>query len=93
VSKYGKRTRVCLACAKRIRREHPYVGIKDLENKRELRYHASSECQLACAEQLEAIMERGAVYVIHHYHTCGYEEAGFDCSGGCFSGAPVFGVN
>jgi hypothetical protein len=34
-----------------------------------------------------ARIRQGKVYVMRHYHVCGDEAPGADCSGGCFSGA------
>jgi len=89
----GKRTAVCLACGKRIRDEHPNIGVEDMSTRSELLYHASVECQIAAAEQLDKMMRGGGLYVINHYHACGDGEHGFDCVGGCFSGAEVLGRN
>jgi len=93
VGEIGKRTPVCLACGKRIRDEHPYVGVEELESGRELRYHARAECQMEGGQQMATMLERGKAYVVRHYHTCGDEENGFDCTCGCFTGEVVFGRN
>jgi hypothetical protein len=93
MGKIGKRTPICLACGKRIRDEHPYVGVEELESGQEMRYHARAECQMGAGEQLAALIKGGHVYVAHHYHVCGDENPTFGCSGGCFSGVPVFGSN
>ncbi len=45
------------------------------------------ECQLRAGQETAARIQRGKVYVMRHYHVCGDEAPGADCSGGCFSGA------
>ncbi len=89
MGKNGKRTPVCLSCAKRIRDEQTQGGIEDERTGQEMCYHARGECMMVGAGQFEKMVERGAVYFIHHYHTCGDEEHGFDCAGGSFSGGLV----
>ena len=74
----------CVACARRIRPTHPHVGVVDLDTGTEWTYHA--RCMERAAEETMRRMERGKVYVVRHYHTCGDEAAGFNCSGGCFTG-------
>jgi hypothetical protein len=77
----------CLACAKRIRERHPHVGVVDLETGSEWTYHARPRCMERAAKETLRRMERGRVYVLRHYHVCGDEVPGTDCSGGCFTGA------
>jgi hypothetical protein len=74
----------CAACARRIRPAHPHIGVEDLATGEEFSYHA--RCQERCAEETAARMERGKVYVLHHYHSalCPDESPGLGCSGGCF---------
>ncbi len=81
------RTLRCVACARRIRPNHPHLGVVDLETGSEWTYHARPNCQLKAGQETAARLERGKVYVMRRYHVCGDETAGFDCSGGCFSGA------
>ncbi len=82
-----KRTLRCVACARRIRPNHPHLGVVDLETGSEWAYHARPTCQLRAGQETAARLERGKVYVMRHYHVCGDEAPGADCSGGCFSGA------
>jgi hypothetical protein len=93
MDKTENRTPVCLACARRIRDDQPYIGIEDTRTGREMRYHGLADCQMVAAGQFGRMMEGGAVYVIHHYHICGDEENGLDCAGGCFSSEMVLGRN
>ncbi len=81
------RTLRCVACARRIRESHPHIGVVDLETGIEWAYHARPKCQLRVGQETAARIQRGKVYVMRHYHTCGDEAPGADCSGGCFSGA------
>jgi hypothetical protein len=83
----------CAGCTRRIRDNQPHIGIVDYDTRREIAYHARPECQKRAAEEMSAILEAGKVYIIHHYHVCGDEAPGFDCSGGCFSGAVILGRN
>ncbi len=76
----------CLVCARRIRENPPHVGVVDLETGSEWTYHALPYCMERASQETAARLERGKLYVMHHYHTCGDETAGFDCSGGCFTG-------
>jgi hypothetical protein len=80
------RTIRCVACARRIRASHPHIGVEDYDTRAEFNYHARPECQERAMEETEARIQRGKVYMVHHYHVCGDEAAGFDCRGGCFSG-------
>jgi hypothetical protein len=93
VGKTREQARRCLACARRIGDDDPYIGIEDTRTGREMRYHGLATCQHVAAGQFGMMMEGGALYLIHHYHTCGDEENGFDCAGGCFSGELVLGRN
>ena len=88
-----KRVIRCAACTRRIRDHHPYIGLERYDTGREVAYHARDACQEAGAEQLAQMMKVGRIYVIHHYHVCGDEAGGFDCSGGCFSGQMALGRN
>ena len=74
----------CAACARRIRPHHPHVGVEDLATGVEFSYHA--RCQERCADETATRMERGKVYVLHHYHSplCPDESPGSGCAGGCF---------
>ena len=74
----------CAACTRRIKPHHPHVGLIDLEGGGELSYHA--RCQERAAEDFAAMMGRGKVYILRHYHgsACPDEAPGFGCSGGCF---------
>jgi len=83
----------CAACSRRIRANHPHIGIEDYESGSEVCYHARSECQERAAEDMHAMMERGKVYFINHYHVCEDADSGWNCSGGCFSGGLVVGRN
>ncbi len=80
------RTIRCVACARRIRPNHPHIGVEDCETGAEWTYHARPKCQQRATEETAARLAPGRVYVVHHYHTCGDEGAGFECRGGCFSG-------
>jgi len=80
------RTLRCVACAKRIRPIHPHLGVVDLTSGTEWAYHARPRCQLRAGQETAARLERGRVYVLRYFHTCGDETAGFHCRGGCFSG-------
>ncbi len=77
----------CLACARRIRDNHPHVGVVDLTTGSEWPYHARPRCMERASQETAVRLERGSVYILRHYHTCGDEAAGFSCSGGCFAGA------
>ncbi len=83
----------CAACARRIRPHHPHIGIEDLETGQEITYHARTGCQEIAARETVARLERGKVYVMHHYHAahCPDERPDFGCAGGCFdtSSAPA----
>lgn len=76
----------CAACTRRIRPNHPHLGVVDLATGSEWTYHARAKCQLKAGQETAARLERGRVYIMRHYHTCGDEASGFDCRGGCFSG-------
>ena len=81
----------CAACARRIRTHHPHIGIEDLETGGEFTYHARTGCQEIAVRETAARLERGKVYVMHHYHSsaCPDEHPGFGCAGGCFSTVAV----
>ena len=83
----------CAACAGRIRTHHPHIGVEDLETGKEFSYHARPGCRERAVEETASRLERGKVYVMHHYHTsaCPDKVPGFRCSGGCFS--PAAAVN
>ncbi len=81
------RTLRCVACARRIRPNHPHIGVVDLETGSEWTYHARPRCQLRAGQETATRIRQGKVYVMRHYHVCGDEAPGADCSGGCFSGA------
>ena len=81
----------CAACTRRIRGSHAHVGLSDVQSGREICYHAHPSCQRRGAEEMASLLERGRVYILRHYHVCGDEQSGFDCSGGCFSGASEAG--
>jgi hypothetical protein len=81
------RTLRCVACARRIRENHPHVGVVDLETGSEWAYHARPKCQLRAGRETATRIRQGKVYVMRHYHVCGDEAPGAHCSGGCFSGA------
>ena len=76
----------CAACTKRIKAHHPHIGLIDLDTGAEISYHAKRSCQERAAEDFAAMMGRGKVYVMRHYHSsaCPDEAPGFGCSGGCF---------
>jgi hypothetical protein len=80
------RTLRCVACARRIRPNHPHLGVVDLETGSEWTYHARPRCQLRAGQETAARLQRGKVYGMRYFHTCGDETAGFSCRGGCFSG-------
>ena len=81
----------CAACARRIRAHHPHIGVEDLETSQEFSYHANRSCQEAAVRETVSRMERGKVYVMHHYHSaaCPDEAPGFGCAGGCFDTVAV----
>ena len=81
----SRRTIRCMACAKRIRANHPHIGVVDLTTGSEWTYHAWPKCQERTGQETAARIERGKVYVMRHYHVCDDEASGFDCSGGCFT--------
>jgi hypothetical protein len=83
----------CAACARRIRENHPHVGLEDYDTGKEIAYHARPRCQERAAAEMARYMERGKVYILHHYHVCGDERGGLDCVGGCFTGAVGPSVN
>jgi Fe2+ or Zn2+ uptake regulation protein len=83
----------CAACSRRIKGSHPHIGIEDYGTGREIAYHAHSECQERAVKEMGAMLERGKLYILHHYHVCPDEAPGFHCSGGCFSGAVILGRN
>ena len=74
----------CAACARRIKSHHPHIGVIELETGAEISYHA--RCQQSAAEEFAAMVERGKVFVLRHYHSsaCPDERPGFGCAGGCF---------
>jgi len=80
----------CAGCARRIRGAQPYIGLIDYQSGKEITYHAHPKCQKRGAEEMASLIEKGRLYVLRHYHSsrCRDEAPGFDCSGGCFSGAP-----
>jgi hypothetical protein len=80
----------CAACTRRIKAHHAHVGLIDYESGREISYHAHPNCQKRGAEDIAAMIERGRLYILRHYHAsaCPDAEAGFGCAGGCFSDAP-----
>jgi hypothetical protein len=80
------RTIRCVACARRVRENHPHLGVVDLETGSEWTYHARPKCQLRARQETATRIRQGKVYVMRHYHVCGDEAPGADCSGGCFSG-------
>ncbi len=84
----GRMSRVlrCAACTKRIKVHHPHIGVEDLQTGREFSYHATPRCQERAAEETAARLERGKVYVMHHYHSSGCPDKApsWGCSGGCF---------
>jgi hypothetical protein len=80
------RTLRCGACARRIRPNQPHIGVEDYDAGAEFNYHARPECQQRAMEETEARIQGGKLFIVHHYHVCGDEAAGFDCCGGCFSG-------
>jgi hypothetical protein len=81
--------RRCVACARRIRTHHAYIGVEDYGTGVEFAYHARPECQERAAQDTAARMRGGKVIGLHHYHVCGDEAAGFNCAGECFTGGPV----
>jgi hypothetical protein len=83
----------CASCARRIRDNHPHVGVEDYATGVEAAYHARPECQERAAEDLHRMLERGSLYILSHYHVCPDEDPDFDCSGGCFAGGVVVGRN
>jgi hypothetical protein len=72
----------CAAYCKRIRDHHPHIGVEDYDTGVEFTYHA--RCQERATEETAARMQRGKVYLLHHYHVCNDENPGYGCSGGCF---------
>ncbi len=74
----------CAACTKRIKVHHPHIGVEDLEAGREFYYHA--RCREALVRETASRLERGKVYVLHHYHSsrCPDKAPSWGCSGGCF---------
>ena len=83
----------CAACTRRIRDHHSYVGVEDLATGKEVCFHARPRCQGVGARHMSAMLERGRVYIMHHYHVCGDEAAGFGCAGGCFTGVEALCPN
>jgi hypothetical protein len=84
----------CAACTKRIKPHHPHIGVEDLQTGREFSYHARAGCQERAAQETAARLERGRVYILHHYHssTCPDERPGWGCRGGCFD-TPMAAAN
>ncbi len=80
----------CAACARRIKPQHPHIGVEDHDAGREISYHARPACQKRATDETLARLEAGRVYVLHHYHSalCPDAAAGFGCSAGCFDTAP-----
>ena len=76
----------CVACARRIRDNHPHLGVVDPEVGSEWTYHAKPRCQQRAIQETAARLQRGKVYIMRCYHVCGDKAPGFDCPGGCFSG-------
>ena len=76
----------CAACTRRIRDNHPHIGVVDVISGKEICYHARPACQRRAALETAARIERGRIYALRHYHVCNDEASGFDCGGGCFSG-------
>jgi hypothetical protein len=77
----------CAACHRRIKSHHPHIGVEDYETGKEFSYHARQSCQERAAQESAARLERGKVYILHHYHSsaCPDEVPGWGCSGGCFN--------
>lgn len=82
-------TVMCEACNRRIRREHPHIGVIDVGTGKETNYHASCTTAAAITPVVETIGNGGGVFTLRHHHVCGDEQHGFDCSGGCFRSLAV----
>ena len=78
----------CVACARRIRANHPHIGVLDYQTGVEFTYHARPKCQERALQETVTRLERGKVHVLRYHHVCHDEGPGFDCSGGCFDGFP-----
>src|SRR5215208_1400879 len=92
VSRYsgrGTHSVKCSACKRRIRDNHPYVGLEDYDTGKERAYHAKPACQEALSETISRAAGTGKLLLVHHYHTCGDEASGYECYAGCFSSAEV----
>jgi len=84
----GGRSKVirCVACAGRVKPQHPHIGVEDLKTGVEFSYHARRGCQIRAVEETATRLEAGKVYVMRHYHSplCPDESPGPGCAGGCF---------
>jgi hypothetical protein len=58
----------CAACSRRIRENHPHIGVLDFLSGDEVSYHAHAACQERASENLHRMIERGCLYVLNHYH-------------------------
>jgi hypothetical protein len=85
----------CAACTKGIKPHHPHIGVEDLTTGEEYSYHARPGCQEHVLEETAVRLERGKVYVMHHYHSsaCPDKAPGFGCTGGCFATSPTAVAN
>jgi hypothetical protein len=79
----------CDGCSKRIRRHDPHIGLIDFDSGDELlSMHANEDCQRKAADLVAAlVLEPGQARIIRHFHACGDEGSGFNCTGRCFAGA------
>jgi|SRR5215216_3807485 len=71
----------CLACGGLIGADDPYIGVENYNTREEFHYHP----ELNCSQEASRHLERGTVLILHHYHTCGDPNPGWNCGGGCFS--------
>ena len=74
----------CVACARRIRPQHPCVGLRDRQTSVELRYHGHSGCWAAMIAETARRLEAGKLYVLTYYHPLFCNASGPNCSAGCF---------
>jgi hypothetical protein len=73
---------ICPACLTEIPDSEPHITIEQAGEQKH--FHRAWECQEHAAGILTKLSEGGEIFWLRLFHTCGDEDAGFDCVGGCF---------
>ncbi len=73
---------ICPACLQEIPESEPHITIERYDTGEQKHFHNRPACMEHAMAKVAS--EEGELFMMHLMHTCGDEQAGLNCAGGCF---------